>query len=125
MEPIKNEFNKDFKKLVAKPPFYPKMMVEEMNCTSLSPKGLINSNLFIKKLNQLLRYAQAVCLSKYKEVVDKYVTPAKRVTRKVKFCQQHDYDVSVDSDDSTPPRKRGKNVDSKSGYMGRNYDQQK
>ena len=117
----KNVFHKDFKKLIEKPPFYPNMMVEEMNCTSSSPNGLLHSNLFIDKLNQALRYARIGCPSKYEEAVDKYVTPAKKVTRKVKFCQQHDDDVFIDSDDYTPPRKRGKKEDSDTDYMGRYY----
>ena len=83
----KNVFHKDFKKLAAKPPFYTNMTVEEINVTSLSPNGRQHSNLFIDKLNQLLRYAQLVYPFKYEEAVDKYVTPAKIVTRKVKFSQ--------------------------------------
>ena len=117
----KNDFYKDFKKLVAKPPFYTNMMVEEMNCTSLSVNGLHHSNLFINKLNQALRYAQLVFPSKYEEAVDKYITPAKTVARKVKFCQEHDNDISIDSDNSTSPRKRCKKEDSNIDYMGRYY----
>ena len=48
----KTLFHKEnFKKVVAKPPFYTNMLVEEKNCTSLSPNGLRHSDLFIDKLN--------------------------------------------------------------------------
>ena len=97
------------------------MMVEEMNCTSLSPNGLHHSNVFNDKLSQSLRYAQLVCPSKYEEAVDKYITPAKTVTHKVKFCQQNNDDISIDSDNYTPPRNRGKKEDSSTDYMGRYY----
>ena len=72
------------------------------------------------KLNQLIRYTRIMCPSKYKEAEDKYVTPAKTITHKA-VRQHHDNDVSVDSDDSTPPRKRGKKEDIDTTYMGRYY----
>ena len=109
----KNDFHKDFKKLAAKPPFYTNMMVKEMNVTGSSPNGRQHSNLFINKLNQ--------CPSKYEEAVDKYVTPAKTVIRKVKFSQQHNDNISIDADNSTHPRKRGKQEDRNTDYMGRYY----
>ena len=117
----KNDFYNDLKKLAAKPPFYTSMMVEEMNVTGLSPNGRQHSNLFIDKFNQSLRYAQLVCASKYEEAVDKYVIPAKMVTRKFKFSQQHDDNISIDSDNFLHPRKRGKQEDRNTDYIGRYY----
>ena len=61
-----------------------------------------------------------MCLSKYKEAVDKYITPAKTVTHKA-ARQHHNDDGSVDFDDSTPPRKRGKKEDINTDYIGRYY----
>ena len=61
----KNMFHKEqFKKIVAKPPFFTNMLVEEKNRTSTSPNGLQHSNIFIDKLNQAIRYARIVCPSK-------------------------------------------------------------
>ena len=96
------------------------MLVEEKNCTSLSLNGLRHSNLFIDKLNQSIRYARIMCPSKYEEAVDKYVTPTKSVTRKAAHQHHHD-NVSVDSDDSTSSRKRGKKEDINTDYRGRYY----
>lgn len=104
------------------PPLYTNMLVKEMNVTGLSLNGRQHSNLFIHKLNQALRYAQLVCPSKYKEAVDKYVTPAKTMTRKVKFNQHHNDNISIDSDNSTHPRKRGKQKDINTDYMSRYYN---
>ena len=97
------------------------MLVKKMNVTGLPLIGRQYSNLFIDILNQVLRYAQLVCSSKYEEAVDQYVTPTKKVTRKVKFSQHYDDDVSIDSDDSTHPRKHGKQEDTNTDYMSRYY----
>ena len=97
------------------------MLVEEMNVTGSSPNGRQHSNLFIDKLNQALRYVQLVCPSKYEEAVDKYVTPAKTVTRKVKFSQHHDDNITIDSDNSKHPRKCGKQEDINTDYLSRYY----
>ena len=105
----KKDFYKDFKKLAEKPYVYTNMLVKEMNVTGLSPNGRQHSNLFI------------VCPTKYKEATDQYVTSAKKVTRKVKFSHLHDDNLSIDSDNSTHTRKRGKQEDMNMDYMSRYY----
>jgi len=62
-----------------------------------------------------------VCPFKYKEAVEKYVTPAKTVTHKVKFSQHDDDNLSIDSDAFMHPRKRGKQEDINTDYMSRYY----
>ena len=92
-----------------------------MNVKGLSPNGRHHSNLFVDKLNQALSYALLVCPTKYKEAMDQYVTPAKKATRKVKFGQLQDNNISIDSNDSTHTRKRGKQEDMSTTYMTRFY----
>ena len=104
-------FHKDFRKTAAEPHVYNNMMVEEMSVTGSSLNGRHHNILFIDKLNRALRYAQVVCPTKYDEALDQYVTPAKKTTRKVKFAQLQDDNISIDSDDSTHTRKRGKQED--------------
>ena len=114
-------FRKDFQTLAAEPHVYNNMMVEEMNVTGLSPNGRHHSILFVDKLHRALRYAQIVCLTKYEEALDQYITPEKKATRRVKFGQLQDDDISIDSDDSTHTRKRGKQEDMSTTYMTRFY----
>ena len=117
----KNLFHKEyFKKVVAKILFYTNMLVKEKNYTSSSLNVLPHCDLFMEKLNQSIRYARIMCPSKYEEAVDKYVTPAKTVTRKA-ARQHHNDNISVDSDDSTSFRKCGKKEDINTDYMGRYY----
>ena len=71
------------------------------------PNGRHHSILFVDKLHRVLRYAQIVCPTKYEEALDQYVTQPKKATRKVKFSQLHDNNLSINSDDSTHTRKRG------------------
>ena len=61
-----------------------------------------------------------MCPSKYKEAVEKYITPTSTVTRKA-ARQNNNNNNSVDSDDSKPPRKRGNKEDIDTDYMGRYY----
>ena len=96
------------------------MLVEEKNYTSMSHNGLQHSNLFIDKLNQAIRYARIMCPSMYEEAMEKDVTPTMTVTRK-KARQNHDDDDSVDSNDSTPPRKRGEKEDINTDFTGQYY----
>ena len=96
-------------------------MVEEKNVTSQSPNGLQQSHLFVDKLNQAIRYAKIVCPSNYAEALSTYVTPVETVMRKVKFKQYHEDNLSVDSDDSTHHRKRGKQEGINKNYMSRFY----
>ena len=114
-------FHKDFKKIAEKPLVYNNMMVEEKNVTGFSPNGRHHNILFVDKLNKALRYAQGVCPSKYDEALDQYVNLAKKATRKVKFAQLQDDNISTDSDDSTHTRKRGKQEDTSMNYMTRFY----
>ena len=118
----KKHFSKDFKKVADKPHVYNNMLVEEKNVTVSSTNGREHAILFVDMLNKSIRYAQIVCPSKYKEAMDLYVNVAKKPTRKLRFVQlKDDDDMSTDSDDSTPHRKRGKQEDTSMTYSNRFY----
>ena len=117
----KKHFHKDFRKTAAEPNVYNNMMVKEMNVTGSSLNGRHHNILFVDKLHRALRYAQIVFPTKYEEALDQYVTPAKKATRKVKFGQLHDDDISINSDNYTHTRKRGKQEDTSMTYMTRFY----
>ena len=112
-------FCKEFRKNAAEPHVYNNMMVKENNDPGLSPNGRHHNLLFSDKLDWALRYAAIVCPTKYEEVIDQYVTPAKKASRKVKFSQLQDNDMSINFDDSTHTRKRGKQEDMSTTYMTR------
>ena len=114
-------FHKEFQTQAAKPYVYNNIMVKEMNVTGSSQNGRHHSILFVDKLNWALRYAQIVCPTKYEEALDQYITPAKKVTRKIKIRQLQNDDISVNSDNSTHIRKRGKHEDTSTNYMTRFY----
>ena len=95
------------------------MLVEEKNYTSTSQNGLQHSNIFIDRLNQTIRYARILCPSKYKEVVEKYVTLRRNVEHRV-VCQNDNYEDD-NYDDSALQKKRGKKEDVDTDYMERFY----
>ena len=110
-------FHKDFWKTAAEPHVYNNMMVKEKNFTGSSLDGGHHNILFVDKFNLALRYAQVVCPTKYNEALDQYVNLAKKATRKVKFAQLQNDNISIDSDNSTHTRKRGKQEDTSMTYM--------
>ena len=113
-------FHKAFKKHADKPHVYNNMMVKEKNVPGSSPNGRQHKILFVDMLNKAIRYAQVVCPSKYNEALELYVNVAKKSTRKLRFARDDD-NMSTDSDDSTPHRKRGKQEDTSMTYSNRFY----
>ena len=101
-------FDKKFQKFVEEPHVYTNMMVKEKNVTGLSKNGQHHMILFGRKLDEALRYTAHTCPTKYEEVLDQYVNSAKKASRKVKYSQRHDDEMSTNSDNSTHTRKRGK-----------------
>ena len=117
---LKNVFHvKNFKDIVNKPPYLDNMLVKEKLCTRFSPNGLQHSDNFSATLMRALQYQRLLAPSKYNAAVEKYVTPVMNVERKAP-TRYNDND-DVDSDNSTPPRKRGKKEDSDVDYMERFY----
>ena len=55
------------------------------------------------------------------EVLDQYVNSAKKASRKVKYSQLHDDEMSINSDNSTHTRKQGKPEAMSTTYMTRFY----
>ena len=93
------------------------MLVEEKNCLSISPNGQRHSDNFNDTLTQALRFAKAHTPSKYNEAVEKYVTSRMNVVCRAASRN----DNNEDSDDSWPPKKRGKTEDVDTDYMERFY----
>ena len=116
----KGKFLKEFQNKAKAITFCGDMMVEEKNATSQSPNGLQHSIQFVDKLNQAIRYAKIVCPTEYAEALN-IATPAKSATRKVKFKEYQEDDLSVNSNDSTHHRKRGKQEGVNTAYMSRYY----
>ena len=95
------------------------MLVQEKLYTRSSPNGLQYSDKFSATLMRALPYQRLLVLSKYDTAVEKYVTPVRKVERRAP-TRYNNYD-DVDSDDLTPPRKRGKKEDNNVDYMERFY----
>ena len=114
-------FCRKFREHAAEPHIYNNMMVEEKNVPGPSLNGRHHLLLFSDKLDQALRYTALMCPTKYEKVLDQYVTPAKKASRKVKFAQLQDDKMSINSDDSTHTRKGGKPEDMSTTYMTRFY----
>ena len=105
----KNKCHNEFVKKAKASTLYDKMMVEEKNVTNQSANGVQHSIQYVNKLNQSLCYAKIVSPTGYAKALE-LVTPAKSAKRsKVKFREQHEDDLSDESDDDcTHPRKRRK-----------------
>ena len=114
-------FCKEFRDHAAEPHVKNKMMVEEKNVPGPSKNGQHHLLLFSHKLDRALQYTAITCHTKYKEVLDQYVTSAKKASRKVKYGQLQDDKMSIDSDDSKHTRKRGKPEDMSTTYTTRFY----
>ena len=96
-------------------------MVEEKNVTGPSKNGQHHMILFRCKLDKALRYTAHTCPTKYEELLDQYVNSVKKASRKVKYSQRHDDEMSTDSDNSTHTRKRGKPEAMSTTYMDQFY----
>ena len=114
-------FCKKFRKHAAEPHVYNNMMVEKKNIPGPSPNGGHHLLLFSDKLDRALQYTALICPTKYEEVLDQYVTPAKKASHKVKFARLQDNMISIYSDNSTYTRKLGKPEDMSTTYMTRFY----
>ena len=77
------------------------MMVKENNVTGPSKNGQHHLLLFGHRFDRALQYTAITCPIKYEEVLDQYVTSAKKASRKVKYSQLQDDEMSIDSNNST------------------------